>query len=141
MKWEIKNRTNGELIVELEGEDFKTAFESALKAKVIFAWANLREADLGGADLREADLGDADLRGAEFDDKTILDFSSFPLWCGSIGIKASTRLIAQLFFHIARLDVSNCEPKMRLCHKIVFSIFGKYLANRFCEYRSDVKKI
>ena len=67
---------------------------------------NLREADLYAADLREAnlqyadlcgpDLRGADLRGAD------IDYSCWPLWCGSLTVKIDARLAAQLMYHAMR---------------------------------------
>ena len=54
-------------------------------------------ADLRGADLRGADLRGADLRGAD------LDFSCWPLWCGSVGVKVDARIAAQLAAHFCAL--------------------------------------
>lgn len=59
--------------------------------------ANLSGADLRGADLRGADLNDADLRGAD------LDYSCWPLWCGSLNAKGNERLVIQLLYHTMRL--------------------------------------
>ncbi len=50
-----------------------------------------KRADLRGADLREADL----------------DFSCFPLWCGSAGIRVDKRLFCQLAAHLCALDVGD----------------------------------
>ena len=50
--------------------------------------ADLREADLIGADLRKADLRDANL-----------DFSVWPLWCGSLGVNTGKALAVQLLYH------------------------------------------
>lgn len=55
--------------------------------------ANLRGASLCGADLCGADLRGADLRGAD------LDFSQWPLWCGSENVKIDERLARQLLAH------------------------------------------
>jgi hypothetical protein len=49
-----------------------------------------KKADLHGADLRGANLRDANLRGAD------LDFSCWPLWCGSRNVKVDARIAAQL---------------------------------------------
>jgi uncharacterized protein YjbI with pentapeptide repeats len=57
--------------------------------------ANLRAADLRGANLRAADLRGADLRGAD------MDFSCWPLWCGSKGVKLDPAQIDQLCLHLA----------------------------------------
>ena len=67
--------------------------------------ANLRWANLRGADLRGADLRGADLRGAN------LDFSVWPLWCGSKNVKADNRLVYQLVAHICVLDCDTPEFK------------------------------
>lgn len=55
--------------------------------------ANLREADLRGADLREADL----------------DYSCWPLWCGSLDVRVCKRIAAQLAYHFCRLDCDDQE--------------------------------
>lgn len=59
-------------------------------------WLNNEE---GGtrADLRGADLRGADLWGAD------LDYSCWPLWCGSLDVKVDVRLAAQLAYHFCRL--------------------------------------
>jgi len=56
--------------------------------------ANLRNADLHGVDLHGADLHGADLRGAD------LDYSCWPLWCGSKGAKLDSEQIDQLCLHL-----------------------------------------
>ena len=65
--------------------------------------ADLRRADLRGADLRRADLRRADLRGAD------LDFSCWPLWCGSLAVKVCKRIAVQLAYHFCRLDCDDPE--------------------------------
>ena len=65
--------------------------------------ADLREADLRGAYLSDADLSDADLRGAD------LDFSCWPLWCGSLAVKVCKRIAVQLAYHFCRLDCDDPE--------------------------------
>ena len=60
--------------------------------------ADLREADLREADLRGADLHRADLCGADFHGAD-LDFSSWPLWCGSLNVKLCDKLKTQLLYH------------------------------------------
>ena len=63
--------------------------------------ADLQEADLWGANLREADLQRADLREAD------LDYSCWPLWCGSLDVKVDARIAAQLAYHFCRLDCDD----------------------------------
>lgn len=58
---------------------------------------DLRYATLRYANLRGAYLGDTDLRGAN------LDFSCWPLWCGSLRAKADDRLVIQLLYHTLSL--------------------------------------
>lgn len=65
--------------------------------------ADLSGADLSGANLRRADLRSADLRGAD------LDFSCWPLWCGSLAVKVCKRIAVQLAYHFCRLDCDDPE--------------------------------
>ena len=107
--------------------------------------ANLQDADLRNADLRnvylqEADLRNADLRNADLRNAN-LDFSCWPLSCKSLDVKVGDRLVAQLFFHWARLDVSQCSPHIRYMHRFIISLFGKSMANWFCKFRADINKI
>ncbi len=75
--------------------------------------ANLRGADLRGANLRGANLRGADLRGANLRGANI-DFSCYPLWCGSLGLKADKRLACQLAYHLCSMQCDDAEYiKMR----------------------------
>lgn len=65
--------------------------------------ANLRDADLRGTNLRGTDLRDANLRGAN------LDYSCWPLWCGSLDVKVDRRIAAQLAYHFCRLDCDDLD--------------------------------
>lgn len=58
--------------------------------------ANLRDADLRGANLRGADLRDADI-----------DYSCWPLWCGSKGVTVDASIAAQLAAHFCVLDCDD----------------------------------
>ena len=70
--------------------------------------ANLMDADLRGANLMDADLSGADLKGAD------LDYSCYPLWCGSLHIKADKRLACQLAYHLCSLQCDDADYiKMR----------------------------
>ena len=95
--------------------------------------ANLRDADLRGADLRDADLRRADLRGADLRDADLsnanlsnadlrgadlrganLDYSCYPLWCGSLHLKADKRLACQLAYHLCSMQCDDADYiKMR----------------------------
>ena len=84
------------------------------------SYANLSSADLSSADLSSADLSSANLRSANLSSADLssanlssadLDFSVFPLWCGSFGIKVDIRLSAQIAYHFCRLDTDDPEVK------------------------------
>ena len=69
--------------------------------------------DLSGADLRGANLRGANLRGANLNGAD-LDYSCYPLWCGSLHIKADKRLACQLAYHLCSLQCDDAEYiKMR----------------------------
>ena len=75
--------------------------------------ANLRGADLRGADLRGADLGGANLRSADLRGAD-LDYSCYPLWCGSLHLKADKRLACQLAYHLCSMQCDDADYiKMR----------------------------
>lgn len=63
--------------------------------------AKLCEADSGNANLSSADLTNTDLRGADLR-YTNIDFSAWPLWCGSLSVKIDKRIAAQLLYHALR---------------------------------------
>ena len=64
--------------------------------------ADIRGAHMQGADMRGADMHRADMRGAD------VDYSVWPLWCGSFDVKCDIRLASQLAYHFCSLD---CEDK------------------------------
>lgn len=65
--------------------------------------ANLNRATLFEANLCGANLREADLRGAD------LDYSCWPLWCGSLDVKVDARIARQLAYHFCRLDCDDPE--------------------------------
>ena len=65
--------------------------------------ANLRGVDLRGVDLRWVDLRGANLRWVD------LDFSCWPLWCGSRGVIIDVRIAAQLAAHGAVVKVERSD--------------------------------
>ena len=68
----------------------------------------LREANLSGADLREASLCRANLSGANLSEAN-LDFSTLPLWCGSLKMTVDKRIAAQVAYHFCRLVCDDAE--------------------------------
>lgn len=73
--------------------------------------ADLQGANLWGADLWGANLHDADLRRAD------IDFSCWPLWCGSKGIKVDLCIVYQLLAHVACLACD--EPEFNEIQKAI----------------------
>ena len=65
--------------------------------------ADLRDAYLTYANLMDANLRGADLRGAN------LDFSCWPLWCGSKDMIVDEKIAEQLAAHGAVIDVRRSE--------------------------------
>ena len=87
--------------------------------------SDLREANLQGADLRRANLRGANLRGANLRGADV-DFSSWPLWCGTKGVRVDARIFKQLVMHICGVQVDDEEcrsaqaalmPLARQCHR------------------------
>lgn len=84
--------------------------------------ANLRGANLRSADLRGANLSWADLRGAD------VDFSCWPLWCGSLDVKIDKRIFCQLLYHTLRAGQSVDDPEVKKLFEIPKVV---NLANKF----------
>ena len=75
--------------------------------------ANLSGADLSGANLIGADLRRVDLNGANLNGAD-LDYSCYPLSCGSLHLKADKRLACQLAYHLCSLQCDDADYiKMR----------------------------
>ena len=88
--------------------------------------ANLREADLSGAnltganlreaDLREANLRGADLRGANLTGANLIganiDFSCWPLWCGSCSVILDKKTKRQLLYHLLSVAPEYRTPEL-----------------------------
>ena len=74
---------------------------------------DLRGANLRGANLSDANLRGANLRGANLSDAD-LDYSCYPLWCGSLHLKADKRLACQLAYHLCSMQCDDADYiKMR----------------------------
>ena len=70
-----------------------------------FMDANFSDVNLWGADLRGANLQTADLRGAD------VDYSCWPLGCGSLDVIVDRRIFCQLAYHLCRVIVDDDECK------------------------------
>ena len=78
--------------------------------------ANLSDADLSDADLSRANLSRANLSRAE------IDYSSLPLWCGSLDAQFDDRQIKQIAYHLVKAGLNSkntSEETKRQLRKIV----------------------
>ncbi len=102
--------------------------------------ANLQGADLQGADLREANLRRANLQGANLQGANLqgadlrradLDFSCWPLWCGSSNVKIDEKQARQLMAHAMEAakeffkPTQNQKDWVNQFHRIVSNEFPK----------------
>ncbi len=95
--------------------------------------ANLHGANLQGANLRRANLQEADLQWANLHGAN-LDFSCWPLWCGSFNVKTDKKIFNQLIYHICQLDCKDKEIKEAQNYLIK-------LANQFHRIGKDCQKL
>ena len=78
----------------LRGANLSSAdLSSANLSSANLIGTNLRGANLRSANLISADLSGANLRGAD------LDFSCFPLWCGSLTCNMDDKQAIQILYH------------------------------------------
>lgn len=87
--------------------------------------ANLHLADLSGANLCRANLHLVNLRGADLRGAD-LDYSCWPLWCGSVGVKADERLVSQLAYHLVALDAPEFQDELKPLHRLAALFRDKY---------------
>ena len=115
--------------VNLKGANLRKAnlFKADL-SEADLSRANLSGADLSGADLSEADLFKANLSKADLSGAD-LDFSSLPLWCGSLKMKTDAKQRKQIAYHLASLFVNSKEP-LTDEEKQLLDVIKPY-ANRF----------
>ena len=78
---------------------------------------DLRGTDLHGTDLHGADLRGTDLRGTDLSGTDLsganLDYSCWPLRCGSLNAKIDKRLFIQLLYHTVRAGQSVKDEEVR----------------------------
>ena len=104
---------------DLRGADLSNAnLRGADLSNANLSDADLSDADLRGADLRSAGLRGAGLRGANLNDADLrganLDYSCYPLWYGSLHLKANKRLACQLAYHLCSMQCDDADyVKMR----------------------------
>ena len=106
-KW-LNAEPDGEL-ADLEDAYLKGAYLKGANLED----ANLEDANPEDANLEGAYLDGANLKGANLEDANLecanLDFSCWPLWCGSLDVKADARIAAQLAYHFCRLECEDAE--------------------------------
>ena len=101
-KWKL-GETGGEY-ADLQGANLQVAdlrranLQGADLRRAKLQGADLRVADLRGANLQDANLQGADLQGANLRDAD-LDFSCWPLWCGTTNITIDSKISKQLVYH------------------------------------------
>ncbi len=93
---------DGRQPLEIDAENITAAVQNAVKSG-----ANLRGANLQGADV---------------------DFSCWPLWCGSLNVKIDKRIFCQLLYHTLRVGKSVDDPEVKKLFEIPELV---NLANQF----------
>jgi len=100
---------------------------------VTFNQSNLGWSDFSGADLKNSIFRNSRLTGVNFINVKLngtrlynndIDFSCFPLFCGSLDIKCDEKLFQQLAYHLCRLIVDNDEIKQ--CQKALIDVANKF---------------
>ena len=123
---------DGRQSLEIDAETISEAVQYAVENRLSLRLANLRDADLRGADLHGADLRGAELSWAELSWADLrgadVDFSCWPLWCGSINVKIDKRIFCQLLYHTLRAGQSVDDPEVKRLFEIPEIV---NLANQF----------
>ena len=139
----------------------KASFDSStkiLRSKIYessFIEAALINVSFTGSRISDSDFNEAYLSGAYLDDCVIfnttfhyakmkhmsligsnIDHSSIMLNCHIESIKASDRLVAQLIYHVTRLDFSECSD---IVQSELVDILEGPLGDMFLNYRTDLR--
>jgi hypothetical protein len=138
----ILNRFTGSILRVIKGKSLKNAdlswanlsgadLSGADLSGADLSGANLCEADLGGANLKGANLGGTDLSGANLCEADFsganIDFSCWPLWCGSLRVKTDKKQRKQIAYHLCSLlDTSDKDKE----ESVILDILVEY-ANGF----------
>lgn len=141
-KWVRKKR--GGIRADLQGADLRGAFLQGASLRGALLWrSDLRGTDLRGADLRNTDLRGTNLRGAKLLHTDLrganIDYSAWPLWCGSLEAYIDDRIAIQILYHLLRpvqaspyvsrevkdrlltddlIDLANCFHRVKECGEI-----------------------
>jgi uncharacterized protein YjbI with pentapeptide repeats len=116
-KW-LRGEEGGER-ADLRWADLRGAnLTRANLTRAALTWANLTRADLTDANLTRADLTEANLAEANLTRANLaeanltradIDFSCWPLWCGSKNVKVDDKIARQLAAHFCVLDCDDPE--------------------------------
>ena len=114
--------------INFEGFNLTRAYlvEASLK-EANFRFADISYANLRGANCKKADFSGAKCEGADFSEADFLgancegtdfsganfDFSCWPLWCGSLGVRIGKRLFCQLLYHTIQAGQSVNDPEIK----------------------------
>lgn len=82
--------------------------EVAIKRLQIFEPPEGYHLAFGGADMHNVDMHKANIRGADMRGADV-DYSCWPLWCGSFDVRVDKRIAAQLAYHFCRLDCDDAD--------------------------------
>ena len=94
-----------------EADGQRANFERADFQGTDFRGTDFQGANCRGANFREANFQGANFEGANFQGAD-LDFSCWPLWCGSLNVVLDDRLKAQLLYHlISAIGVDDFTPE------------------------------
>jgi hypothetical protein len=108
-KW-LNGEEDGER-ADLFGSDLRRADLSGFDLqRADLSGSNLQRADLTYANLSDANLSGANLSGANLSGADI-DYSCWPLWCGSLDVNVDKRIAAQLLYHFCRLVCEDEEVR------------------------------
>ena len=73
-----------------------------------FSGKNFSGLDLNGINLTWTNMRGTNLEGANLTGANI-DYSCWPLWCGSLGVKVDKKIAVQLAYHLCSLDCDDGE--------------------------------
>ena len=128
---------NGKKPLEIKADTLKEAVEKSISEGTDLRGANLSWADLSGADLHGSNLSKTDLHGSNLSwaglkgadlSRSNIDFSCWPLRCGSLGVKIDKRIFCQLLYHTLRAGQSVDDPEVKRLFEIPEIV---NLANQF----------
>lgn len=118
---------------DLSETDFSGAYlRGANLSRANFRAADFRGARLQGANFSYSNLCDTDFQGANFQGADFsgadMDYSCWPLWCGSLNVKIDRCLFVQLLYHTIRAgqSVEDKEVKALCSNTAVMALANKF---------------